>query len=338
MTFLDTLLQGRAHTIGHRVQELAPGVMLALIVALAATFLGQHYGAPVMLFGLLLGLAMHSVADTPACAPGLAFSAKHLLRLGIVLLGARITTAQVVALGWQPLVLVVACMSVTIGAGLLAARLTGRHWSFGMLTGGAVAICGASAALALSSVLPDRPEKQQTTVVTVVAVTALSTLAMILYPILFLSLGFEETQVGVLLGATIHDVAQVVGAGYGISQEAGDTASLIKLIRVALMPVVIVAIILLTARGKSTGTVPWPLFTLGFLAVMGVNSLGWIPEGSRRIMEQASGWLLLSAIAALGMKTSLKALADVGMSYVKILVLLTGILLGAAVLLLSAMA
>lgn len=296
------------------IGQVLPGTLVAVVIAIAASFLGLHYGAPVMLFALLIGMALHFLTELPKCSVGIDFAAKSLLRLGIALLGARITMGQMAGLGWLPVIIVLSGLALTIGFGLILAKVMGRHWSFGVLTGGAVAICGASAALALSAALPRRPELERSTLFTVVAVTALSTLAMIIYPVIFSALGFDDRQIGVLLGATIHDVAQVVGAGYAVSEITGDTASFVKLLRVAAMPFVVLALVVLLARNGAVAgqRTPWPLFALGFLIIMLCNSAGLIPESLRLLMVDASRWLLITAIAALGIKTTLRGLVDLG--------------------------
>ncbi|MBS0429217.1 MAG: putative sulfate exporter family transporter, partial [Proteobacteria bacterium] len=216
-----------------RGRTLFPGLLASAVVALAATFLSQHYGAPVMLFALLLGMAMNFLSGEGACRPGVEFAARHVLRWGVALLGLRITAAQVVALGWPPVLVIGISLVLTICVSMAVARLMGFNVLFGLLSGGATAICGASAALALSAALPPHPQKDKATLFTVVGVSALSTLTMVLYPLLARALGLDAHTAGVFLGATIHDVAQVVGAGYGMSQAVGDTATLVKLMRVA---------------------------------------------------------------------------------------------------------
>ena len=114
---------------------------------------------------------------------------------------------------------------------MLLARRLGLKPLFGVLSGGAVAICGASAALAIASVLPRNDTRERDTILTVVSVTALSTLAMILYPVFATSIGLDHKQAGIFIGGTIHDVAQVVGAGYTISNETGDIATYVKLLQ-----------------------------------------------------------------------------------------------------------
>ena len=303
-------------------RTLFPGVMACAVVATAATFLGQHYGAPVMLFALLLGMAMNFLSGEGPCAPGIEFASKTVLRVGVALLGLRITAAQVVAIGWQPVVLAIVAIVLTIGLSMLAARSMGFNTLFGFLSGGATAICGASAALALAAALPAHPQKERATIFTVVIVSALSTLAMIVYPMIAGLLGLDHHTTGVFLGATIHDVAQVVGAGYGISKETGDVATLVKLIRVAmLLPVIVVAVALArhwVARGaaeaptsgKRPPLLPW--FAVAFAALVAINSTGWLPKELPALGGTVSSWCLVTAIAGIGMKTQLRDLATVG--------------------------
>lgn len=293
----------------HYVRAVAPGLMLALLVAIAATFLVEHHGGFLMLLALLLGMAFHCLSDEPRTAAGIDFAARTVLRIGLGLLGARVTFDQIGALGPRTILIVVCCVAATIGFGLLVARLTGSHWSFGMLTGGAVAICGASAALAIAAVLPRRHLRDKDILFTVVAVTSLSTLTMVLYPILFSQFGFSEREAGLLIGATIHDVAQVVGAGYAVSEEAGDTATIVKLMRVALLPVIVGA----------------------FCALVVLNSLGLLPETLAAFLSNLSRWLLVTAIAALGLKTALKDMSTLGAGHIVVVISITLFLLATAV-------
>ena len=152
-----------------------------------------------------------------------------MLRLGVALLGLKITVGEVASLGWPPIILVLAAISLTILASIAAAKWMGFDPRFGVLSGGATAICGASAAMALSAALPDHPKKEQATLFTVVGVSILSTVAMIAYPAITRLLGFDDVHAGIFFGATIHDVAQVVGAGFAVSPETGNVATIVKL-------------------------------------------------------------------------------------------------------------
>ncbi|SDE40210.1 YeiH family protein [Limimaricola pyoseonensis] len=296
-------------------RSLFPGVALAALVAMAAQFLSEHYGAPAMLMAILLGIALAFLSEEPRSAPGIAFSSRTLLRVGVALLGVRISTGMVQELGLGLLGLIVGGVLATIGASILAAWVLGRDRLFAFLSGGAVAICGASAAMAISSVLPRREEGERDLIFTVVSVTMLSTLAMIAYPILADRLGFDMRQTGVFLGGTIHDVAQVVGAGYSVSEETGDLATLVKLIRVTMLAPIVLGAALVMRRRAPEGAKRPPLvpgFVLGFLALAALNSAGLLPGWFSEAASAVSRWALLTAIAAVGMKTSLKKLLDVG--------------------------
>lgn len=305
-------------TIWHaRGRELFPGVLACAVVAAAATFLSQHYGAPVMLFALILGMAMNFLSGAGPCKSGIEFAARHVLRWGVALLGLRITAAQVAALGWEPVLIVAVSLVLTIAMSMAAARLMGFDILLGLLSGGATAICGASAALALSAALPPHPFKERITLFTVVGVSALSTFTMILYPMLARALGLDDAAAGIFLGVTIHDVAQVVGAGYGMSQPVGDTATLVKLMRVAcLLPVILFAVVYTRATGVATGEARPPLlpwFVVGFTALMAINSTGWLPAAVSGAGSGLSGWFLVASMAGIGMKTQLRELIVVGL-------------------------
>lgn len=310
----------------------APGVLVSAIVALAASSLAQHYGAPVMLFALLLGMALNFLSEDGRCRAGLDVMAKQVLRMGVALLGLRITFDQVMALGWKPLGMVLLSVVLTIAVGVVLARWMGFKAFFGLLTGGAVAICGASAALALSAAMPQHPLKERATLFTVIGVSALSTLAMMLYPMLVHGLNLSEQQAGFFLGGTIHDVAQVVGAGYSLSPTTGDAATLIKLIRVAMLVPVIALAAWMTGRymqtqglascdAKRPPLLPW--FAVAFAVLVGVHSLGLVPRFVVSAGNTASQWCLMGAMAAIGMKTHLKDVLTVGWKPVLLMVIET---------------
>ncbi|QKE63526.1 putative sulfate exporter family transporter [Aquipseudomonas campi] len=311
-------------SIQSRARELAPGVVVSLIVAAAATFLSEHYGAPVMLFALLLGMSLNFLSGEGKCKPGIEFTARSVLRIGVALLGMRITLEQIAGLGWKPVALVVTLVVVTILVSVVAAKLMGFQRLFGMLTGGATAICGASAALALAAALPNHPQKERAVLFTVIGVSALSTVAMILYPMIANWVGLSPQMAGVFLGATIHDVAQVVGAGYSMSTETGDTATVVKLMRVAmLLPVIVVAAMITRMQGAdTTGKRPplLPMFAVGFLALACINSTGWVPQVVQGGVNELSRWCLVVAISALGMKTQIKELAAVGIKPILLMI------------------
>ncbi len=320
---MNTAVLSSAH---QRVRELAPGFVVSAMVAAAASFLSEHYGAPVMLFALLLGMALNFLSAEGQCKPGIEYTARTVLRLGVALLGLRLTLAQMAALGWRPVVMVVLIVTVTILLSIVVAKALGFNRLFGLLTGGATAICGASAALALAAALPAHPQKEKATLFTVIGVSALSTVAMIAYPMICRWFELSPQQAGVFLGGTIHDVAQVVGAGYSMSRETGDAATVVKLMRVAmLLPVILCATLVTRAQSASAGEGGkrpplLPGFAVGFLVLACINSTGWVPAAVQQLGNDASRWALTIAISALGMKTQLKELAAVGIKPIALMV------------------
>ncbi len=304
-----TIATGRA-----AFDRLSPGVLVAGIIAVAATFLSEHYGASAMLFALLLGMAVNFLSQESRCAPGLEWTAKAVLRTGVALLGMRITFGQIADLGSFAVLLVVGAVIATIGFGLIGARLMGFKFAFGMLSGGAVAIQAA---------LPRHPLAERATIFTVIGVSLLSTVAMVAYPPLVLALGLDPQQAGIFLGGTIHDVAQVVGAGYGMSTETGDAATVVKLLRVAmLLPVIFSIGIVVKLRGISDDTkvpmLPW--FAVAFALLVVLNSIGWVPVPVQSGANGLARWCLVAAIAAIGVRTRLQDIVEVGIKPVILMV------------------
>ena len=296
-----------------KASELFPGILVCVTIATAAQFLSDHYSAPQMLFALLLGLAFHFLSEESKCIEGVDFAASTVLKAGIALLGFRITFNEIGKLDPRIVLLIGLGIVVTILAGIGLSYLLGRRMRFGVLTGVAVSICGASAALAISAVLPNSPTKERDTLFTVVTVTTFSTIAMIVYPIIASAIGMEDDVAGIFMGATIHDVAQVVGAGYSISPEAGDAATVFKLFRVALLVPVVLFFMIMFKSENSGGSLPaFPLFVTGFCISVLLNSLNVLPTVVTEQLVVLSRWCLVTGIVALGVKTSLKMLGSIG--------------------------
>jgi uncharacterized integral membrane protein (TIGR00698 family) len=292
-----------------------PGLLLAAMVAMAAQFMADHYGAPVMLMAILLGMPLQFLSLDPRTAVGIAFASKTVLRTGVALLGLRVSGEMLSAIGVANLLLIMGCVLALILLSIVFMSLIGKDRLFGFLTGGSVAICGASAAMAISSLLPDRPESERDLSFTVISVTLMSTVAMITYPILAENLGLSPQATGLFLGGTIHDVAQVVGAGYSVSEDVGDISTLVKLFRVALLaPVVFIgALVLRNSVPEGAKRPPLlPCFVLGFLVLAIANSFHIVPDAVKPPISMLSRAMLVTAVAGVGMKTSLADLKTVG--------------------------
>ncbi len=300
------------------LRGLAHGIVICGLVALAARFLSDHYGVPAMLMALLLGMTIRPVAsESRRAAPGIDFASKRILRIGVALLGARISFEVFNELGWGVVVLVVCALIATLFFGYFGARALGRGWRLAILTSGAVAICGASAAMAISAILPRNEFSERNLGFTVFGVTLLSTVAMVVYPIITQSLGMDPLASGVFLGGTIHDVAQVVGAGFSISDSVGETATTVKLIRVSMLApfVLILTLVLRILRIQQHSDANKPPIIPGFVAVFVVlaicNSFGLIPGWLQALFWDIARWAMLAAIAAVGLKTDLKRILDI---------------------------
>ena len=326
----------------HRWRDYLPGILVTAIAALAAAWLADHYAAPIVLMGLLIGLALSFLSQDKRTHAGLDLMSQTALRIGIVLVGARITAGQLAELGPLPFALLVLIMLAVIVITVAAAPLFRQDKQAALLAGGATAICGASAALALYSLIGDKRIDQARFTLTLVGITVASALAMTLYPVLAAQLGLTDAQAGFLIGASVHDVAQAIGGGFSFSQPAGEVATIVKLTRVALLAPMLMLVALWLGRGGEAGAktrIPFrlPWFIIGFLGLAAINSLVAIPQPAKDAAATAAQALLLLAIVATAMKARLHLLLDQGWrSFAPIIVAtLTSFLLalGAALLL-----
>ncbi len=294
-------------------RDYLPGLLIVAAGTLSAGFISDHYGAPLTLMALLIGLALNFLSADARLNPGLSFASRSLLRWGIVLVGARVTFGQIAALGPIALIAVLIIVALVIGTGILAARRFGFDTAFGTLAGGAVAICGASAALALATTLGERRANQAQLTIVLVGISAMSAGAMVLYPIVAHWLRLSDLKAGFMLGASIHDVAQTLGAGYSYSEGAGQVAAIVKLTRVALLAPVLAVIAMFLPRegGRAKGPgIPW--FVVGFFAFAGINSLGIVPAIVATGAEKAASALLAAAVTATAIRSPMQQLLDAG--------------------------
>lgn len=295
------------------------GLAICAIAAAAAAWLSEHYHFPIILLGLLIGLSLSFVARDPRSHMGLDFASRTCLRFGVVLLGLQVTFSQIGSLGPEPFAALVAIMTVTFLAGIAGAKLVGQSRYTGILAGGATAICGASAAMALYGIIGRERLSQSQFAITLVVVSLASALAMSLYPILAEYLQLTDSQAGFLIGASIHDVAQAIGGGYAFSESAGSYATIVKLSRVALLaPVVIVTgLVIGNVEQRKDGplwkrlALPW--FIVAFFGVVLLNSLVPIPAPARDAALSGSKGLLLIAVIATAMRSRLDLLMETGL-------------------------
>jgi uncharacterized integral membrane protein (TIGR00698 family) len=315
------------------LRKVAPGTAVCAVVAAFAYFIDKrgltHFEAlfiPPLIITLAIGMAMQPLSGKAALKAGIEFSGRTVLRIGVALLGARLTLGQLVEGGALPVVIALTAVGCTIVFGAWAAKLFGLSRNFGFLTGCATGVCGAAAAMATSAVLPKHENSDRDLAFTVMGVNFISTITMVVYPPLHTALGFSNFETGVFLGGAIHDVAQVAGAGQTLGPTVLSDAIITKLLRVAFLLPAVTGIAWWVARsGQTAGDArpSPPVFLFGFLALAALNSLGLVPADVRDAITQVSSFLIILAIAALGMKTSLLALARIGMAPVMLLVVET---------------
>lgn len=309
------------------------GIVVCFVLATIAQMVAKYIGGPYMLYALGVGIVVRRVCFMPPYKAGIDFTGKKVLRWGVALLGARITFTEISSLGLDVVLWIIAMVGATLVFGAVMGRVLGVGTRMGVLTGGSTAICGASAAMAIASVFPPSQKLEQQTLFTVVGVNVLSTIAMVLYPLLAVGMGYNMVQSGIFLGASIHDVAQVVGAGFSMSLDTGSIAVITKLLRVGiLLPIVFIlgAIVYWVSRrgygqsGDVHVNAPFPWFLIGFLVLVAMNSLGvlafqvpfqilWgVDMSVAHIVAIVSKWFLTMAVIALGMKTSFMGIVSVG--------------------------
>lgn len=311
------LYQPEAVPVRARLADYLPGLAACATAALAAAWLSEHYGFPIILLGLLIGLALSFLGDVERTAPGLNFSSRTLLQCGIVLLGLQVTFAQVAQLGWVGFAGLLIVMAAGFAAALIAARLVGEPYETGVLAGGATAICGASAALALYSVIGDKRIDQARFSVTLMGVALASAVAMSAYPAIAQMAHLSDAQAGFLIGAAVHDAGQAIGGAYSYSDSAGATATVVKLSRVAMLAplVALVAWWLARKEGREKGrkaglNLAW--FLPAFFLLVIVNSVVSVPAEAREWALMLSKACLLLAVTATAMRSRLGLLLEAG--------------------------
>jgi uncharacterized integral membrane protein (TIGR00698 family) len=316
------------------IARMGPGVGLGLCLAAIAYFATKGTRVPSLLVALILGMAASFVLTKPTFKAGNDILAKPLLRIGVALMGFRITLSDLQALGWQPLLVAMVAAFGTLCLGYLVGRALKLPRATAFLTATSVAICGASAALAIATVLSRRPNAntERDVVATVASITIIGTVAVIAYPALCHVLGWPMIPSAVFLGSSIHEVAQVVAAGDVYGQGATPAATTVKMIRVAMMPVVIFGLIMILSwRDRKDGDseereATVPLFLLGFVVAIVVANTGWLTPAGIKALTLMSSLCLIVSMVALGANTSVRGVMTLGPRAVGALLIQTAII------------
>ena len=305
----------RPNFLPDHVWAVLPGVALTAALATGATALRRlpwlgHFSP--LILAILLGAALHNLLGSPARAlPGIGFSLRTLLRLGVVLLGLQLTVQNLVAVGGVGLAIIAATLVTTFVLTKMFGRWLGVDARLAELIAAGTAVCGASAIIATNTVTKGSDED---VAYAVACVTIFGTAAMFLYPLLPGLLHLPPRVFGLWAGASIHEVAQVVAAGFQAGPAAGAFGTVAKLARVAMLaPLVFTLALRQRGDGERRGRVQFPWFVLGFVALIGVNSLAIIPQAVVKDMAPVTAFLLTMALAAMGLSTDVRRLAARGL-------------------------
>lgn len=300
------------------LRRAAPGLAAGFALAAGATLLWSWSGCPVlaspMILAMIAGIVLrNSGLAGPALSAGNALSLRPVLRTGIVLLGFRLTLGDLATLGIAGIVMILTVVATTFWVTRRAGRWLGVTPELSELIAAGTSICGASAVLGVNTVTRARDED---VAYAIACVTIFGSLSMLIDPILMPLLGFDAQAYGLWVGTSLHEVAQAVGAGMALGDTSAEAATIAKLGRVVLLAPLIVILGLSRPPAAAQGRVrslPVPLFVLGFLAAVVVNTILPLPKALVSGLLDLSGFLLAMALGAMGLETHLGELARKGL-------------------------
>ena len=300
------------------IQKMLPGCLMALAIAAVAKLLenleqaaGLHFiGASVI--ALFIGMFINSFYKPNAVtAPGIKFTSKKLLKVAIVLLGASLNITTVLKVGRFSLTVMVFTLATCFGVGYFVGKALGLNWKMSNLISAGTGICGGSAIAAIAPVI----EATDLDVAYGMSATFLFDMAMIvLFPIMGRALGLSDAAYGLWAGTAVNDTSSVVAAGYAFSEKAGDFATMVKLTRtLAIIPTVLVFALIsahLKKKQAAEGQVKvnmksvFPWFIPFFVAMSLLSSAGLVPAALAAGLKTVSKFLMVMALAAIGLNTS----------------------------------
>ena len=298
-----------------------PGLLMASVVAGSAYWLRELPGMTAfspLILAILIGTAFHNFVGTPAIAkPGVAFSMRRLLRFGIILLGFQLTVSQIIEVGYHGFLIIAATLAATFVFTVQMGKWLGVERKLTQLIAAGTSICGASAVIAANTVTNGDDED---VAYAVACVTIFGSVAMFAYPLLPPLLHLDPHAFGLWTGASVHEIAQVVAAAFQDGKAAGEFGTIAKLSRVMLLAPTIIALGWLASRNtalrNSAATAssrpPMPWFVLGFIAVVGLNSLVGVPASDKATIAAVTTFLLSVALAAMGLETDIRKLTARG--------------------------
>ena len=306
------------------VIKIIPGFGAACLLAFVARYIESIL--PIHIIGasviaLLLGMIINSFCKPTWLAPGLKFTSKKILKLAIILLGASLSVNVILSVGKMSLMVMVFTLLTCFGGGYLVGKALGLNWKLSNLISAGTGICGGSAIAAIAPVI-DAEDKD---IAYAMSATFLFDMAMIvLFPIMGRWMGLSDMAYGLWAGTAVNDTSSVVAAGYAFSEGAGDFATMVKLTRtLSIIPTVLVFTFINlrlkkkqsinTTAGKKVNIMKlFPWFIVGFIGLAIINSMGYIPANVSACAKDVSKFLMVSALAAIGLGTSFKEVRKSG--------------------------
>ncbi|MER9952657.1 YeiH family protein [Mesorhizobium sp. M0047] len=296
---------------------IVPGIVLVAMitgVAFSARNVSGFALFSPMITAVVAGMIYSNVLGTPAHAKaGIAFSQRRLLRFAIVLLGFQLTLGQMVSIGAYGVGIVAATLGATFVFTITLGRLIGVDAKLAQLIAAGTSICGASAIVATNIVTDARDED---VTYAVASITLFGTVAMLGFPLMAPMLGLDQHAFGLWAGASIHEVAQVIGAGFQNGTQSGEIATVAKLTRVAMLAPMVITLGLMARRkssGQSAAQPPMPWFVAAFVAVVALNSLVTMPAEMKSAMALATTIMLTMGLAAMGLQADISQLRSRGL-------------------------
>ena len=314
-----------------KIKNYTPGLLVCILAGILAAHISKITMIPVMLLAIIIGLLLHFLNSVSILKDGINWSSRGLLYTGVALMGLRIDLTDLSQVGFMAPLFVIITLITTLLVGYAIARALGQSKDFSILMSGAVGICGVSAAAAISSALEDNPLRDAQLAITIAGITVLSTLAMLLYPFISNALNLNILESGIFMGGGIHNVSQAVGAGYAVSNEAGDLAVIFKLIRVSMLLPVIIIISLVWGKGSSTPypnvrsklKASTPPFLVVFCLLALLSCLNIVPDLAKNAGNISAHWALIISLVAIGIKTDTRLVMKVGAMPLTIMTLTT---------------
>ncbi|WP_460272603.1 YeiH family protein [Celeribacter sp. ULVN23_4] len=297
------------------LRHYAPGLIatgaLAALAMLARRWIGVPYLSP-MVLAMVAGIILrNALGFAPALGPGVSLSVKKVLRTGIVLMGFQLTLGQLEGIGLHGILIVAAVLTSTFIFTKTMARVLGVDRKLGELIAAGTSVCGASAVIAVNTVTRGEDED---VAYAIACVTVFGTLSMLIMPVLGGALALAPESYGLWVGATVHEVAQVMGAAFTHGDAAGQAGTIAKLSRVLMLAPLILSLGALAQRreGVSGGRAPMPWFVFGFIAVVILNSLIDVPQAATHALSHVTAFFLTMALAGMGLETHVAKLRQKG--------------------------